>query len=1202
MPFSDLKITQIKLDNKNRVWTSGQDLSYYDGSQWNYVNYQNSALPSNDPYYLDTRCLSIDLDQKKWVGCANGPCISDVAVAVLSGLDNDQSKSWTFTDLGFTGGYYQCPVIEASPYGSEVLAFFNDLNDGIGVTGTTGYFGVTGGTLLIYNQISNQWSNPIPDYTLPRVYSITPRGIGGDSYEYWLGTENGIWIIESAKYEAKSLLSGEIYVPNIKILNTSNSGLPGDSIRAIEFDENDNAWIGTDNGICYYDHDKFSTWTSSDFPALASDLITKIAVRPNGHIFFSAGDGELKEGTGLYHFNGANITRYSTGTGDLPNNNVISIEVIHVNTQNGDLRNYSNDLWVSCYNEAVQFSYVIPHVRSTSDFTGATGWDFVNYTNPGDLNLPKADKFTFDYPSWSGEDFSRLESMHPGTDPRLLFVNTDLQDIISGRAGQESYYDSGNIPLYSEEQLAKTFDPSSFVQTATGGTSYVTSSSVIGDSIVIGGYTDSALVNFGLKNSGESVILNNPNPTNLGSPVPSGSNLNVGFLAYYSLAGQIKSVIPFRGKSTKVHSIRTSPDESSLYVLGSFDGYIEIGQFVFNNLYPNAASQTITGITGPTGAPIGFSSLNFPGITGPVFAYPWILNGATASTAGPFIPDPSLISTSAEALFIAEIDANLGSEVSYGGINFGITGDLQRSYNLKNFRYFPVSSSDLDPLGATGFVGLFDTRYADLNVSKNRVDIATGISGGFSTLKQSWSYTNDIPNSPNLIFSSYSAGYKKSGVHIELDRDLNLYSSQASSATGDSFFSKIVSDDSSNSVLITGSSDSNLSFGATGSTAYTGIPTDPFFLVYNRAGSVAKEGIQFISRGFSDEQGFSLFPFSKNGLYSISSIVAPQPSIWLNGSSYGITGGTAIFVQNFTPNGIPDTTFTHPISSSYGAIQDSLINHRGEFILSSREYGATGTTGSIFLRKISRSGTLQDAIQISTPDQLMESISLSQSASSDLFLSLSHLGSTGPSSYSYPSTSIVQTSTIKIPQHQPKTGVNFGNISSKYGEGAWNWADVHVNGRTFIVPLLSTVFLTNYTSDIYGKNLNAWKISDAQTGEIILDVRGVPYFIYTFSTPGYYTLENTVEDANGNVYAATRTSFVEVKDHTQKKDNDPDPFIVNSSDYGYIMQKQGRETFITNLSKELLAEQLQNLKDNAQAFLGSPLIIKDDPDATFRSE
>jgi PKD repeat protein len=180
--------------------------------------------------------------------------------------------------------------------------------------------------------------------------------------------------------------------------------------------------------------------------------------------------------------------------------------------------------------------------------------------------------------------------------------------------------------------------------------------------------------------------------------------------------------------------------------------------------------------------------------------------------------------------------------------------------------------------------------------------------------------------------------------------------------------------------------------------------------------------------------------------------------------------------------------------------------------------------------------------------------------------------------------------------------VNFGNISSKYGEGAWNWADVHVNGRTFIVPLLSTVFLTNYTSDIYGKNLNTWKIIDAQTGEIILDVRGVPYFIYTFSTPGYYTLENTVEDANGNVYAATRTSFVEVKDHTQKKDNDPDPFIVNSSDYGYIMQKQGRETFITNLSKELLAEQLQNLKDNAQAFLGSPLIIKDDPDATFRSE
>jgi len=1202
MPFSDLKITQIKLDNKNRVWSSGQDLSFYDGSQWNYVNHQNSALPSNEPYYLDTRCLSIDIDQKKWVGCANGPCISDVAVTVLSGFDNNLSESWTFTELGFTGGYFQCPVIEASPYGSEVLAFFNDLNDGIGVTGTTGYFGVTGGTLLIYNQISDRWSNPIPDYTLPRVYSITPRGIDGDSYEYWIGTENGIWIIESSQYETQSLLSGQIYVPLVKILNTSNSGLPGNSVRAIEFDENGHVWIGTDQGICYYDHDKFFTWSSSDFPLLLSDLITKIAVRPNGHIFFSAGDGELKEGTGLYHFNGVSLSRFDTTSGDLPNNNVISIEIIKNNTQNGALRNYSNDLWVSCYNDAVQFSYVIPHVRSTSDYTGATGWDFVNYTNPNSLDLPKADKFTFDYPSWSGEDFSRLESHHPGTDPRLLFVNTELKDIISGKAGQESYYDSGTIPAFSEEQLAKTFDPSSFVVSATGGTSYVLSSAVIGDNLVVAGYTDSPSISFGPKNSGSYVTMTNPNPTNLGSPVPAGSNLNVGFISYYSLNGQARSVIPFRGKSTKIHSVKASPDETSLYVLGSFNGYIEIGPFIYNNVFPNAFAQNITGITGPIGAPIGFSSLNYPGITGPSFEYPWILNAATASVSGPFIPDPSLITTSGDALFIAEIDHNLGSSVSYGDINFGLTGDLERSYKLKNFRYFPIAASDFDPLGATGFNGIFDTNHLDLNVSKNRIDIAVGVSGGFSTLADSWTYTNDLPNSSQFVFSSYSSGYLESGALIELDRDFNLYKSQSTFATGNSYFSRIVSDDSSNTVLITGSSDQNLSFVGTGSTAYVGSSQEPFFLVYDRNGSVTKEGIQFFSRGFSDSEEFQIYPFSKNGLYSVASIVSPQPSIWLNGSSYGVTGGTAIFVQSFTPNGIPSSSFNYPITSSFGAINQSLINGRDEFIISSHEYGATGATGSTILRKISRLGTLQDSIEISSDAQKITSFAIAQSQTSDIFVSLSHTGTTGPAFYEYPPSVNIESSTIKIPQYLPKTGVSFGNISSRYGDGAWNWSDVHVNGRTFVVPLLSTVFITNYTSDIYGKNLNTWKLSDAQTGEIILDVRGVPYFIYTFSFPGYYTLENTVEDANGNVYAATRTSFVEVKDHTIKKENDPDPFVVNSADYGYIIQPQGRQTFITNLSKDLLAQEFENLKNNTQGFLGSPLIIKNDPDATFRSE
>ena len=183
MSVNDLKINQIALDNKNRVWTVGQDVSVYDGSNWIYLNYLNSALPSNDPYYLDTRCISLDIDQTKWIGCANGPCVSDVAITTLSGQDNSESKSWTFTELGFTGGYYQCPTILASPYGSEVVAFVNDLNDGLGVTGATGYIGATGGTVLIYNKITTEWNSPFPDgWRAADGASRTRRGHGGRQY------------------------------------------------------------------------------------------------------------------------------------------------------------------------------------------------------------------------------------------------------------------------------------------------------------------------------------------------------------------------------------------------------------------------------------------------------------------------------------------------------------------------------------------------------------------------------------------------------------------------------------------------------------------------------------------------------------------------------------------------------------------------------------------------------------------------------------------------------------------------------------------------------------------------------------------------------------------------------------------------------------------------------------------------------------
>ena len=79
MPTTFFYINTAALDSFGDVWCVGRDLTKYDGESWDYYNYQNSVVPSNSPYFLDTRSISIDNENSKWVGCAvtaslSGPC------------------------------------------------------------------------------------------------------------------------------------------------------------------------------------------------------------------------------------------------------------------------------------------------------------------------------------------------------------------------------------------------------------------------------------------------------------------------------------------------------------------------------------------------------------------------------------------------------------------------------------------------------------------------------------------------------------------------------------------------------------------------------------------------------------------------------------------------------------------------------------------------------------------------------------------------------------------------------------------------------------------------------------------------------------------------------------------------------------------------------------------------------------------------
>ena len=54
-----------ELDKFNNVWAVGRSLNRFDGSVLTYYTHLNSAVPSNEPYFLDTRSISIDEDSSK---------------------------------------------------------------------------------------------------------------------------------------------------------------------------------------------------------------------------------------------------------------------------------------------------------------------------------------------------------------------------------------------------------------------------------------------------------------------------------------------------------------------------------------------------------------------------------------------------------------------------------------------------------------------------------------------------------------------------------------------------------------------------------------------------------------------------------------------------------------------------------------------------------------------------------------------------------------------------------------------------------------------------------------------------------------------------------------------------------------------------------------------------------------------------------
>lgn len=1178
-------INQAQKDRYDNIWIVGRDLVKFDGT-FTYFDSNNSSLPGYPPYYLDTRSISIDPSDNKWIGCATLDTLNSPLIIKTSGDNCETTEFWLAPDITGATGNLDVPTVYASPYGEECLAFIAPLN-GAGGTGAAAATSISGGRLFTYEDKIGKWYENAPGFEWPHIYDIKSRGISGNDFEYFLATEDGIYIIPTGNLSVSNLEDGAPYVQQASFLNSLNSSLPSDVIYSLDFDENGNLWIGTDGGLVFWDFSKMTVWDSSVI-AIPNDTIYSVESRKNGHIFFTCGNPNDGSGTGFYHFNGYTLSEYNSVNASLPDDQVLGLIVVEKTAYKGNVFIPENSIWAITGNDITSFQYTIPHIKATSLYEGASGWNFINYESATggyeyDVDLPRANKYSWEYPTWRNYQDSDLQYKFPGLDSRNLFLDVDLKDIASGEAGKQEYWNNGEIPTYSDSVRTSEFEYSDWIKGITGGSIVVTCSTIIGDKYVIGGYTNRTRIYFGKKNGVEDVEIIS------GSAFGS----NYGFIAWYNKGGEVQGAIGLRGQQSIISDIKPSSDHKSLFILGSFYRFIEIGKFVWTADYIPA---TVTTPVTPEGAPVGFSNIQTPGITAAPYEYDWIYDGTgVLPVSGRYIKNTSLIPGDGDACFILEVDSSIGGEFSYGGIDFS-TSNAQREYKVKNFRYFPSTYSTSFPFG-----GLVASTALKLYPSKNDVSLVFSYFGDLDTLKNKWGRNDDLLSTDEYISSSSS---NFAGFWISLGKQFELLKTRYIVDNNyDVFFRTISSSPDSNYYLLGGVTEStSLNIGGKEISGGAIGQRNPFYFISDYYFNII--GGNIINSGTLSPVGYEITSSEYNGSFYI-------------GSPYAGTGSVSTYSYSTFDDELPGVSTVKMTHSGEiqkvdsfdlfpaGSLSNVFLTSMNITPEGYRYYGSSVFGASEYYMTVSKTpdaGFVSDYIQIES-ESGTNTIFTDFDDLGNVFISGSaRLSATGPEKFPIePLSGITKPYTGIIPQYLFKPGKDMGNIVSRAGIGAFKWYDVHntENGE-LVIPPMTTVFFSNNGSLLFGKNENRWVLSDDKTGEIILDVKQIPYFIYTFNNTGRYTIVNSVEDSIGNLYEKSIPGMIRVENASVPKEDDANPEFVNSADYGYPNPGPSQESYPNRISKELLKEQ-KELMDayKKKSETGSGLLLDDDSNQTF---
>ena len=494
-----------------------------------------------------------------------------------------------------------------------------------------------------------------------------------------------------------------------------------------------------------------------------------------------------------------------------------------------------------------------------------------------------------------------------------------------------------------------------------------------------------------------------------------------------------------------------------------------------------------------------------------------------------------------------------------------------------------------------------------INLTASRPNIQTA---DVSTLKNLWKRTNDsyytsekILGVPYNISQTWAGDSVLSYVRLSAD-DLSLmttadsttYQIGASTQSIKNIGStKSMHNDSS--TLITGNSNRSFNMCGVDFIATENVYSQ-FYLIVDSA------GIGLTGGYLNGKTGNSYLPKVSNNqsMYYITTEFGGSGGYFGNNFTADSSTGTYFLTAGITEQGTPKTFYNTFIGtpSSTTILTDVALSGDDQYYI---EYIRTGNLafldGFRHVIKTDMNGIILDDINFGEAD--VTSFTLSSDEDGNLFMSGYYANFVDIDGDGYIYLPANTGFSLLSKKYKAELGLNMGQIISRPGSGAWTWCDVHSTDSGMQIPLMTTVVFNNYASNIYGKQNNKWILSNSITGDEILNVKNTPYFIYTFTSPGNYTIYNSVEDAAGNVYVQTNPGYIEVINHKQKNPDDRRPDFVNSFDYGEPEVFPGRDYQVHKLSKDLAEEQAAILRDGVIPF-GAGFTVYNNPDATFRDD